>query len=81
MRENSQGPRSTRGLSITKSDRKRLARLDRGIGWLDRRMDCILVWLDKKEYAKLDSKRAKMDAIRKELRMSMKATKKARLGF
>jgi hypothetical protein len=55
--------------------------LDRDIGWLDRRMDCILVWLDKKEYAKLDAKRAKMDAIRKELRMSMKAKKKAKLGF
>jgi hypothetical protein len=55
--------------------------LDRDIGWLDRQLDCILVWLDKRTYARLDSKRAKLDAFRKELRLAMKAKKKARLRY
>ena len=75
MSRNAQGPRSTRGLSITKADRKRLARLDRGIAWLDARMASVLVWFDKKEYARLDTKLASMDRQRRELRLRMKGTR------
>jgi hypothetical protein len=52
-----------------------MRRLDRGIAWLDARLASVLVWLDKKEYARLDTKRAKMDRQRKELRLRMKGTK------
>lgn len=72
MSRNAQGPRSSRGSSIRKSDRKRLERLDRRIAWLDARMASVLVWFDKKEYARLDTKRASMDRQRKELRLRMK---------
>ena len=75
MSRNAQGPRSSRGSSITKADRKRLARLDRGIAWLDARLASVLVWFDKKEYARLDTKRASMDRQRKELRLRMKGAK------
>ena len=75
MSESAQGPRSSRGPSIRKSDRKRLAQLDRGITLLDAQMSCVLVWFDKKEYARLDSKRASMDQKRKELRLRIKGTK------
>jgi len=57
-----------------------MARLDRGIAWLDDRMASVLVWLDKKEYARLDTKRASMDRQRKELRVRMKATKGCERG-
>jgi hypothetical protein len=38
-------------------------------------MASVLVWFDKKEYARLDTKRASMDRQRKELRLRMKGTK------
>ncbi len=75
MSENAQGPRSSRGSSIRKADRRRMARLDREIAWLDARMASVLVWFDKKEYARLDTKRASRDRQRKELRLRMKGTK------
>jgi len=81
MSRNAQGPRSTRGLSISKSDRKRLARLDRDIGWFDRAMACVLVQIEEKRMVRLQSERAKLDARRKALRLAMKAKKKARLRY
>jgi hypothetical protein len=52
-----------------------MARLDRGIAWLDARLASVLTWLDKKECARLNTKRASMDLQRKELRLRMKGTK------
>jgi len=69
---NAKGPRSSRGLSIEKSCRKRLAQLDRGICWLDQAMACILVQTNEKRMSRLQSERSKLDARRKELRLSMK---------
>ena len=75
MSESAQGPRSSRGSSIRKADRQRMARLDREIAWLDAGLASLLVWFDRKEYARLDTKRASMDRQRKELRLRMKGTK------
>ena len=75
MSRNAQGPRSSRGSSIRKADRQRMAGLDRSIAFLDVRMQSVLVWLDKKECARLEAKRASMDGKRKELRLRIKRTK------
>jgi len=75
MSRNAQGPRSSRGSSIRKADRRRMARLDREIAWLDAGLASLLAWLDRNEYTRLDTKRASMDRQRKELRLRMKGTK------
>jgi hypothetical protein len=46
--------------------------LDRGICWLDQAMACILVQTNEKRMSRLQSERSKLDARRKELRLSMK---------
>jgi hypothetical protein len=77
MSRNAQGPRSTRGSSVTKADRRRLARLDRAIGLLDNRLSSVLLAFDARECARVERKRATLDKRRKELRLRMKETKAA----
>ena len=76
MSKRTQGPRSSRGSAISKKDRETLRRLDRGIHWIDERLELWVVFYDGRERTRLQKQRDSMDERRRLLRLRMKGVGK-----
>ena len=76
MSKRTQGPRSSRGSAISQKDRETLRRLDRGIHWIDERLELWVVFYDGRERNRLQKRRDSMDERRRLLRLRMKGVGK-----
>jgi len=76
MSKRAQGPRSSRGSAISQKDRDTLRRLDRGIHWIDARLELWVVFYDVSERKRLQKQRDSMDERRRLLRLRMKGVGK-----